>query len=84
MKQIKDIYEENASPLLSEYKIDKNIFIYLILKFDKDAIFYPKLNEEIYEETENEKENVNKIYTESFKENDLSTPKTNSEKKKAF
>ena len=80
-KQIKGIYEENSISVLNECKIDKNLFIYLIIKFDNDSIFYPKSNEEGHKKIENEKENANKINIEQFKENDLITTKTNSGKK---
>ena len=80
-KQIKGIYEENSISVLNECKIYKNLFIYLIIKFDNDSIFHPKSNEEEYEKIENEKENANKINIEQFKENDLITTKTNSGKK---
>ena len=81
LNQIKDIYEENSISVLNNNKIYKNLFINLIIKFDNDSIFYPKSYEEEHEKIEKVKENANKNNIESFKENDLSTTKTNSEKK---
>ena len=81
LEQILIEFEEKVTPLLNNNKSDNNLFIKLIIKFDYDGKFYPKLNENKNEVLESG--NFNEIYIESSKENDLNSTKANSDKKES-
>ena len=83
VNDLKKFYENYSLPIKIKYINDNNLYLYLIIKFDADYIFYPQLIQDKDEHEIKVENNINNGKSDYISNNgvDLNTTKDNSSKK---